>query len=119
MELPLSDRFGNALVSLDSATGTEPLDNPAPMPLSLIAARRRDRQARNGHPGTSQVTPHAPTTPAPAPVTARTCTPEGPVAQGSSVVLGVSQVVVTHTGAEDLPQVKLTDMVPRGGDVRR
>jgi 8-oxo-dGTP diphosphatase len=36
MDLPLSDRFGNALVSLDSAAGTEPLDNPAPMPLSLI-----------------------------------------------------------------------------------
>jgi hypothetical protein len=36
MDLPLSDQFGNALVSFDSATGTDPLDNPAPMPLSLI-----------------------------------------------------------------------------------
>jgi 8-oxo-dGTP diphosphatase len=36
--LPLSDRFGNLLVSFDSATGAEP-DSPndsVPMPLSLI-----------------------------------------------------------------------------------
>ena len=36
--LPLSDRFGNLLVSFDSAAGTEPEspDDAAPMPLSLI-----------------------------------------------------------------------------------
>ena len=38
--LPLGDRFGNLLVSFDSAAGTEPEspDDAVPMPLSLIVA---------------------------------------------------------------------------------